>query len=390
MTLGFPGEGPVSFGFWVLWVFCWTWGILVSAAPSHGSLLPRNKADEIRMRSRSAVVLQEGRPVEPGTRKRREKLLAEFASWLAGFSVELDVLVADSLSGAHLLNKYLVLYGRNLFEAGWPYSHYSEVINAIASLQPLLRRSLQPAWDLAFAWMREEPHTNHIAMPWQLLLASIATALVWGWPRVAGMLALAWGGLLRIGEAFNAQRSDLLLPADVSGTCDFAMLSVDEPKTRFKAARHQAAKIDQPDLLRVISLAFGSLSHSQKLWPQSSSTFRSRFDQLMQRLDTAVLPFDRKRKLDLGSLRAGGATWLLSVSEDAELVRRRGRWLNHRTMEIYIQEVSALQFIHRLPSPTQEKLYTLVRSFQDILSKAEQFVLVRTPPVAWFSLYSVG
>ena len=204
------------------------------------------------------------------------------------------------------------------------------------------------------------------------------------------MLALAWGGLLRIGEAFNARRSDLLLPADMNGTCDFAMLSVEEPKTRFKAARRQAAKIDQPDLLRVISLAFGSLGFSQKLWPQSSSTFRSRFDQLMQRLDTAVLPFDRRRKLDLDSLRAGGATWLLSVSEDAELVRRRGRWLNHRTMEIYIQEISSLQFIHRLPSPTQEKLYALVQSFQDILSKAEHLVLVRTPPMAWFSLYSVG
>ena len=203
------------------------------------------------------------------------------------------------------------------------------------------------------------------------------------------MLALAWGGL-RTGEAFNAKRSDLLLPSDVNGTCDFAMLSVDEPKTRFKAARHQAAK-DRPARSSQGNFpGFCLTGLSQKLWPQSSSTFRSRFDQRMQRLDTAVLPFDRRRKLDLGSLRVGGATWLLSVSEDAELVRRRGRWLNHRTMEIYIQEISSLQFIHRLPPPTQEKLYTLVRCFQDILSKAEQFVLVRTPSVAWFSLYSVG
>ena len=126
-TLGFPGEGPVLLEFWFLWVFGWAWGTVVSVAPSHGALLPRNKADEIRMRSRSVVVLQEGRPVEPGTRKRREKLLAEFASWLAGFSVELDMLIADSLSGAHLLNKYLAQYGRRLFEAGWPYSHYSEL-----------------------------------------------------------------------------------------------------------------------------------------------------------------------------------------------------------------------------------------------------------------------
>ena len=342
------------------------------------------------MRARSAVALCEGRPVETTTQKRREKLLSDFASWLAGFDIVFDTLLSDSLSGAHTLNKYLVQYGRNLFKAGWPYSHYSEVINAIASREPLLRRSLQPAWDLAFSWMHEEPHVNHIAMPWQLLLAAIATSLVWGWPLVAGILALSWGGLLRIGEAFSARRSDLLLPGDVQDTCHFAMLSIGEPKTRYKAARHQAAKLDQPDLLRVVSLAFRSLGHSQKLWPQSSTTFRSRFDLIMRQLDTAVLPFDRTRKLDLGSLRAGGATWLLSTTEDAELVRRRGRWLNHRTMEIYIQEVSSLQFIHRLPKQTQAKLYSLVEAFGSILSLAEHLTLLRTPTTAWYAQFSVG
>ena len=156
----------------------------------------RNRADEVRMRARSSAVLQEGRPVETATRQRREKLLAEFVGWLAGVEVDFEALVR---------------YGRCLFEAGWPYSQYSEVINAISAKEPLLRRNLQPAWDLACSWMREEPHENHVAMPWQLLLASIATALIWGWPRVAGILALAWGGILRIGEVFMARRSDLRL-----------------------------------------------------------------------------------------------------------------------------------------------------------------------------------
>ena len=167
------------------------------------------------------------------------------------------------MASTHLRNKYLVQYGRCLLESGRPYSHYSEVITAIAAKEPLLRGSLEPLWDLAFSWMREEPHVNHVAMPWQLLLAAIATSLVWGWPRVAaGLLALTWGGLLRIGEASAARRSDLLLPGDVKDTCDYALLSVDEPKTRYKVARHQAAKIDRPDLLRVVSSAFGSLGFS--------------------------------------------------------------------------------------------------------------------------------
>ena len=44
----------------------------------------------------------------------------------------------------------------------------------------------------------------------------------------AGVLALAWGGLLRIGEVFQATRGHLVLPQDV--------------------ARHQVARVDQPDL----------------------------------------------------------------------------------------------------------------------------------------------
>lgn len=46
------------------------------------------------------------------------------------------------------------------------------------------------------------------------------------------------------------------------------------------------------------------------------------------------------RGFDLASLRPGGATLLLRT-EDLELIRRRGRWLSSRVMEIYLQEVMA-------------------------------------------------
>ena len=274
----------------------------------------------------------------------------------------------------------LVRYGRQLFEAGWPYSHYSEVINAVSSREPALRRSLQMAWDLAFAWLREEPHSHHVALPWQVLVAAITTALIWGWPRVAGLLALTWGAVLRIAEAFAALRSDLVLPSDVYDTVHFCLLSISEPKTRFKAARHQSAKLDQPDLLAVVSLAFGHLKKSGcKLWPYSASTFRSRFEAIMHRLGTDRWAGQGAKKLDLGSLRAGGATWLLHSSEDSELVRRRGRWLNSRTMEIYIQEISSLQFIHLLEPSSRQRVFSLVDSFHAVLLVAEQLQALRHP-----------
>lgn len=98
-------------------------------------------------------------------------------------------------------------------------------------------------------------------------------------------MALAWGGLLRIGEVFQATRGHLVLPQDV--------------------ARHQVARVDQPDL------------------PPDDE----------EKAVLKALTINLK-ELDLGSLRAGGATWLLQTSEDSELVRRREHWLVPRTIGV--------------------------------------------------------
>ena len=113
------------------------------------------------------------------------------------------------------------------------------------------------------------------------------------------MLALTWGAVMRIGESLAARRSDLLLPQDVSNTISYALVSISEPKTRFRAARHQSAKLDQPDLLEVVQMTFGHLSLDCKLWPSSPSTLRSRFDALMTRLGTHRWSDQGARALDL-------------------------------------------------------------------------------------------
>ncbi|CAE7527751.1 unnamed protein product [Symbiodinium sp. CCMP2592] len=383
-TLGFPGEGPFFRVFGVL-----GWFQVALAMPSH-VLLPRHAADEKRSAARATAILVEGRPVEPVTQRRRDKLLEAFGSWLLDQGVVFSDLFDLSPLTTKKLNGYLVGYGRQLFDAGWPYSHYSEVINAISSKEPALRRSLQPAWDLAFAWLREEPHSHHVALPWQVLLSAITLALLWGWPRVAGMLALTWGAVMRVGETLAARRCDLLLPEDVQHTIGYALVSISEPKTRFKAARHQSAKLDQPDLLEIVQFAFGSLSPESKLWPLSPSTLRSRFDSLMVRLGTHRWEGQGSRSLDLGSLRAGGATWLLQTSEDSELVRRRGRWLNSRTMEIYIQEISSIQFVHRLTLETRRRVFSLLDSFRSVLLLSKQLQEASTPCHQWFFFFAGG
>ena len=147
--------------------------------------------------------------------------------------------------------------------------------------RPRIRRNLQPAWDLAYAWLRNEPPTHHLALPWQCLLSLLSTALCWGWASVAGIIALSLGEVLtRIGEALAALRSQLVLPQDVENTSDFILLQINEPKTRFRAARHQVAKVDQPQLVRLIEIVFRDLQPQQKLWPFSGQTMRLRFQKV--------------------------------------------------------------------------------------------------------------
>ncbi|CAE7692700.1 unnamed protein product, partial [Symbiodinium necroappetens] len=207
------------------------------------------------------------------TQKNRDKLWESFRAWSEEQGVPDDLFSEASLPDIDSINAVLARYGRMLYKAGRPYNHYSETVNALASKFPRLRRLLQPAWDVAFQWQRLEPHVHHQAMPWQILAAVLAAALCWGWPEVAGIVALSWGGLARIGEIFAAYRRDLVLPADVGEEQENVLLSIREPKTRNTAARHQALKVDQPQLVQTIILAFSNLTKDQRLWPWSPATF---------------------------------------------------------------------------------------------------------------------
>ena len=413
-TLGFPGEGP----FWIWFIFVFSshsldFGLSLFSVlhcrfcfcpairserprsacvaamvpPSdYGKLEPRDRGDFRRASERAALLLTDGRPVQPRTKDNRDSLIQKFDIWLQTAGESVRTLIDSADPDIDKVNRLLELYGRELFRAGRPYNHYAETLNAVSSRRPRLRRSLQQAWNLAFAWLREEPGSHHVALLWQCLAALVTTSWFWGWQSVAGILALSWGGVTRIGEATSAYRRNLLLPSDFGWTIQYVLLQIVEPKTRFKAARHQVARVDQPQLVAVIELAFKNFANTDPLWPYSGQTLRGRFVHLLEALGLSGPLGDGHRGLDLGSLRAGGATWLLQVCEDSELVRRRGRWLNSRTMEIYIQETSALQFLPALSSKTRGRILQAVTVFPQVLEKFLSFERLCIPMNAWHLL----
>ena len=179
---------------------------LACAAPrvagSHG--------DSLRQQQRFGIKLPDGRRVTEATGLSRENLLQKFQTWLAGRECNFDEVFLNNFPIIDDLNKWLCEYGRFLFHSGKPYYQYAETINAVATRRPTLRRSFRQAWDLAFMWCSFEPTEHHTAMPFQVLLAVLSTCLLWGWRREAGIFAMSWGALLRIGEIFHAVRGDVV------------------------------------------------------------------------------------------------------------------------------------------------------------------------------------
>ena len=51
-------------------------------------------------------------------------------------------------------------------------------------------------------------------------------------------------------------RSDLMLPSDMSSGTFFALLRIKFPKARGRAARHQAARVDPPDIVELLTAVF--------------------------------------------------------------------------------------------------------------------------------------
>ncbi len=421
-TLGFPGEGPPSFvssaslSFCVCFLVCpvfllfhsFRWRLRSCSACCHADgflslmlllslfqgatampIFPATTGEVAKAKARSfQPPLPIGRPVMPVTGSLREKYFEIFRSWTADIGYDLSLILDNHYLYIDDLNVLLTKFGRELFAAGKSYNQYAETINSITSMRPALRRQMQGAWDLGYSWAKLEPSVHHTAMPGHVLLALLTVSLMWGWTFFAAGLSLSWGALLRPGEFLASVRKDLLLPTDVSGVVPYALLSIRDPKTRYTHSRHQTAKLDIPDLLDLVCAVYGKLRPHQRLWPFSGQTMRQRLKSVMKSLSLPTDTYDGVKALDLGSLRSGGSTWLLQVTDNGELCRRRGRWANQKMMEIYVQETAGLLYMNYIPGEARHKVLTVAQSFPEVLQKAKQFLQADVPTKVWPILFS--
>ena len=233
------------------------WFLLVTCDAMESGF--RSNEDQLRAARRFGNTLHTDRADETPELDGGDKLIDDFESWaLASCGVSVVGMLGAVSVDSEAISTMLVAYGKSLYYSGRPYGVYSESINAVVSRRGCLRRQLGTAWDLAFSWVADEPASHHPAMPVSVLLAISSLAMLWAWPVEAGIFLLTWAGLLRIGEVFGAYRRDLILPQERRGTL-CALLRITTPKTRGRAARHQSARIDQSDLVRISGSRFWRL-----------------------------------------------------------------------------------------------------------------------------------
>ena len=378
-TLGFPGEGPGPYRWFG---FLWT-----LASMDVGRAVGVSHGDAERQRQRAGLELPDGRRLTPLTVSIRSQLAAAFEGWLRNEGLSFDMIFHANPPDLDRVNAVLTRYGRYLFSAGKPYYHLSETINLVSARRPILRRSLQQAWDLCAMWSSFEPVEHHRAMPVQLLLAVLSTCLIWGWTREAAILAMCWGMLLRSGEIINARRKDVIFPQDVRFSVDHVLIRILEPKTRFRAARHQSSKLEPPDLIMVAWIGIGRLQPHEKIWPGSPSTLRHRLDKVLLKLGLPIKMTNQQKPLTLASFRPGGATYLISLTESAEVVRRRGRWVSLKVMDIYLQKVSAATFMTDIPDTSRQMILTAMEAFTTVLQESIRFFNARFPEKVWNLLF---
>ena len=359
--------------------------LLPSVSAMH--MAPQTEVERQRCQKRDGILLAATRAIEKQTRDRRKVYLDWFRKWLwEERQLSFRFLIDQKPADAERISELLVEYGKALYRSGKAYGIFAETINSVAVERPIIRRGLTSAWDLAFAWLADEPHTHHPAMPLSLMAAMVVVSIYWGWPYEASVILMAWAGVMRVGEVLSAKRSDVVFPCDAAPGTSFMLISINQPKTRGRAARHQAARIDQSDVIRFLTAMYRDAPKDSALWPFSAATLRKRFVRLLSALQLPTSKTTSSRPFDLGSLRPGGATWMLHQTESPDYVRRRGRWLSNRTMEIYLQEVMVSTWIDKLQPKARQLIELCSGEFAVVIEHAISFLDTCIPPKTWFSL----
>ena len=185
--------------------------------------------------------------------------------------------------------------------------------------------------------------------------------------------------------SFLSAECRLHLPSDQLRDTKQAWLRIAQPKTRFLNARVQLARCDEVWVVLLLKALFQHLPANARLWTLSSSAFRKRWDALGAALR---VPTVTGKGLTPGSLRGGGATQFYVLTEDLPRLQLRARWRRVETLQIYVQEISPVEFLVGLPPGVRAGLQRAAARLPGAVQLALQLLRQKVPTKCWHSAFS--
>ncbi|CAE7384983.1 unnamed protein product [Symbiodinium sp. KB8] len=250
-------------------------------------------------------------------------------------------------------------YGNHLFSSGGSKHTFRYTLVGAQRALLVLMGSLGPAWELLTRWEAVEPTIHRTPVPEPLLMAMVSVGWLRGFRRWCGCALLAFYGTARIGEVLACQRKHLVLPEDLFKHCSSIFLRLDSSKTSMRGRpRVQHVRVDDPQALALIRLAFSGLEPGEKLFPLSHAAFRTRWDRCL-----AALGLGQGVNLTPGGLRGGGAVACYHKGTPIADIQWRLRLKNMATLEHYLQEVSALTALSEASNDAKSNIQHAVQVF---------------------------
>lgn len=198
-----------------------------------------------------------------------------------------------------------------------PFGDSTETVNAAIDADRTLRRFVPPAWDLAGLWRAMEPPEHWLAMPPSSVWPS---SLLWGWPKFASLISLAWTAFLRPAELVTASRGHL--PAAAPGR-DAGSVAHPLPEDPLSRGAGADGALRRGWVVEHLGAVFGEMAKLERLWPASSAAFRQSSDAIGCALGVITAT---GRGMTPASLRGGGATQCYVLTKDLTRLQHRARW----------------------------------------------------------------
>ena len=317
---------------------------------------PRTQKFPLSMRPERDLISE--RDLQPATLHRRARLIVGFEEWLSTEKNATLRFVTDDAPPA-TVSRYLASFGQFCYNEGMPLYAYRETINATVDRRRGLKGHLHEAWDVVDAWTALVPVSHHLPMLRVVLTAILSLAIQWNWHSVAVLLAIGYVCLLRPAEMLGLARASILLPSDMLSADSVFYVQLKETKTKRFGARWQHVRAEEPLLVAWLEEAVLTLPSATRIFEGSRTQLAAAFAALVTHFGFGTRDTEG---FTLASLRTGAATQAYRDGLPLLDIQWRGRWRAPKMLEIYIQEVAALNTLSGL-SPQQRdniRIYSAV------------------------------